>query len=278
MSRIMIDGSPGDTIPVTDRAIQYGDGLFETIAVREGRLELWRSHMERLRAGCERLGFGMPEPQLLLREARRLIQGQRHAVLKIILSRGVGGRGYLAPQSPVPTRILALHPWPEWPRESRSTGVAIRVCSTPLGLNPLLAGIKHLNRLEQVMARAEWRDPAIAEGVMSDIEGNLIEGTRSNLFLVRDGVLLTPDLSRCGVAGIMRGAVLEAARRRGIRCVTGRLQRSHLEQAQELFLTNSLIGIWPVRRVEGRYYPAPGEMTAMLQEDVEQIRSGSSTI
>ena len=273
MSRILVNGHPGGSVPAMDRAIQYGDGLFETIAVREGRPELWSAHMERLGTGCERLGISVPEPGTLLREALQLARGRECGVLKIILSRGGGGRGYCPPDSPSPTRIVSLHPLPEWPREFWSEGVVTRICATRLGLNGQLAGIKHLNRLEQVLARAEWQDPAIAEGLMLDFDGRLVEGTMSNLFLVRDGVLQTPDLSRCGVAGIMRGVVLEEARRRGIPCETGPLRREDLAFAQELFLTNSLIGIWPVRRVERRDYTTPGEITRLLQKDIEDIRS-----
>ncbi len=277
MSGILVNGLPGESVPATDRAIQYGDGLFETIALRRGRPELWSAHMARLRRGCERLGIGMPDPAVLLREALQLARGRERAVLKIILSRGSGGRGYRPPDTPSPLRILSLHPWPEWPREFWLEGVVTRICATRLGRNGQLAGIKHLNRLEQVLARAEWREPAIAEGLMLDSEGMLVEGTMSNLFLVREGVLQTPDLSRCGVAGIMREVVLEAAGRRGIPHEITSLRREDLELAHELFLTNSIIGLWPVRRVGCRDYAAPGRVTSLLQKDVEDTRSRVST-
>ncbi len=276
MTTLLVNGVSGDSVPAADRSIHYGDGVFETVAIRDGRPELWQQHINRLRKGCERLGFIAPDPELLAREVAQLSLDEEWAVLKIIVSRGSGGRGYRVPEEPSPSRILSLHPWPEWPDEYRSRGVQIRICNMRLGCNPQLAGIKHLNRLEQVLARSEWDDPAIAEGLMLDVEGHLVEGTMSNLFMVRNGVLLTPDLSRCGVAGIMRETVMAVAQRRGIRCEIGRFALSELEMAEELFLTNSIIGIWPVHRAETNDYSAPGEITALLQSDIENIRTSFS--
>ncbi len=271
MIAALVNGVSGDSISVTDRSVHYGDGVFETVAIRDGQPELWPQHVSRLRQGCERLGFAAPDSGLLAREAIQLSGNRERAVLKIIISRGGGGRGYRSPEKPSPSRILALHPWPEWPDEYYSQGIQARICNTRLGRNPQLAGIKHLNRLEQVLARSEWDDPAIAEGLMLDVEGQIIEGTMSNLFMVRNGVLLTPDLSHCGVAGIMREKVMAIARQRGIRCEIGRFVLSELEMAEELFLTNSIIGIWPVRRTDTGDYPAPGKITSLLQEGIKDI-------
>jgi len=272
----LVNGVSGGSVSAADRAIHYGDGVFETVAIRDGQPELWPQHINRLRKGCERLGFTAPDSDLLAREAAELFLHQERAVLKIIISRGSGGRGYCAPANPVPSRLLSLHPWPEWPDEYYSRGVQVRICNIRLGCSPQLAGIKHLNRLEQVLARGEWGDPAIAEGLMLDTNDQLVEGTMSNLFMVRNGILLTPDLSQCGVAGIMRETVMEVAQRRGIPCEIGRFALSELEMAEELFLTNSIIGIWPVHRADVCNYPAPGKITALLQSDIENIRTGSS--
>jgi len=128
--------------------------------------------------------------------------------------------------------------------------VAIRFCATPLSANPVLAGIKHLNRLEQVLARAEWQASEIAEGLMADEQGRVVEGTMSNLFVVSSGELWTPPVDRSGVAGVMRALVLDIALRQGIPARVREIRRPDLERADALFLTNSLIGIWPVRRLE----------------------------
>ncbi len=164
--------------------------------------------------GCARLGIAAPDAAQLRAETDALLAGAavERAVLKIILGRGPGGRGYRPPAGTRPTRILTLHPWPAGP----SHPAALRLCATRLGINPALAGIKHLNRLEQVLARAEPEDAAFDEGVMCDTEGRIVEAVQHNLFLVWDNALYTPPVHRCGVAGIMRALVLEAAAGQGI--------------------------------------------------------------
>ena len=259
---MLVNGEPAELISATDRGVAYGDGLFETVAVRDGAPELWREHLVRLAEGCGRLAI--PCPEEIEAEARGLCDGVERGVLKIIVTRGVGGRGYRPPEHPAPTRLLSIHPWPDYPGEWWRDGVTVRLCDTPLGANPRLAGIKHLNRLEQVLARAEWSDPAIAEGLMRDGDGRVIEGVMSNLFVVRDGGLLTPTLDRCGVAGVVRGAVMKMAASLGITCVEGEVREETLNRADELFLTNSVIGIWPVARLGERRRPV-GPVTRRLQ-------------
>ncbi len=249
--KALINGSETDCLAVTDRGLQYGDGLFETLAVRDGAPCLWHAHFDRLTRGADRLGISCPPRDLLLHEVRQLAGGESTGVLKIVLTRGSGGRGYGPPESPRPIRILTLHPWPDYPLDREEQGVEVIFCRTPLGENPVLAGLKHLNRLEQVLARSEWRDRGIAEGLMQDGRGRIIGGTMSNLFLVRDGRLLTPQLDTCGIAGTVRDLVLRIAGAFG-----GNLERdimrADLVTADGLFLTNALIGVWPVRRLGSR--------------------------
>ncbi len=264
----LINGIETLDIDAQDRGFQYGDGLFETLRIRAGRPCRWSLHLTRLAHGCGRLGLPMPDEALLRGEADRLCRGEAEGVLKIVLTRGSGGRGYRPPENPTPTRLLARFPVPDYPAENRTQGVAVRICNTRLGLNPALAGLKHLNRLEQVLARAEWRDIDIAEGLMQDIEGNIIEGTMSNLFVVQAGILRTPELSRCGVAGAMRARVMVEAEALGIPVAEDRLGLHDLTVADELFLTNSIIGIWPVRRLAGHDY-APGPLTTHLAATVD---------
>ena len=247
----LIDGVPADRIPVADRGLQYGDGLFETIAVVDGKPCLWDRHLARLREGCALLSIPPPPEDQLAAEALGLTRGMDRAVLKLILTRGEGGRGYRPPDPPLPRRILRRTPWPAYPDAWRSTGVRVRYCRTRLGHQPLLAGLKHLNRLEQVLARGEWNDPDIAEGLMLDLDGRVVEGTQTNLFVLQDGQLLTPALDRCGVAGVVRGLVLEAAWVLGFRVVEAALTPERLAAADALFLTSSLAGVWPVRELAG---------------------------
>ena len=264
MNKVIINGRMTDCVASSDRGLLYGDGLFETVAVVNGEPCYWQQHMQRLQTGCSRLGIEAVDERSLKEECRQLLAAVDRAVLKIIVTRGSGGRGYRVPERPAATRILQLHDWPDFPDACAQQGVAMRTCEMRLGHNPALAGIKHLNRIEQVMARREWDDTTIAEGLLLDLEGNLVEGTMSNLFLFRDGILLTPELQRCGVAGIMRSQVLAAAA--GLPVDTGirQLGMKDLEDADEVFICNSVIGIWPVIAVDDRKYPK-GTITSRIQ-------------
>jgi len=262
--KVLINGKTVDCVASTDRGLLYGDGLFETIAVVNGSMRHWPRHLCRLQAGCERLGIEAVDGAELAYECQSLAGAADKAVLKVIITRGTGGRGYRVPDRPAPMRIVQLHDWPVFPSACTERGIAVRVCNTRLGHQPALAGIKHLNRLEQVLARQEWEDADIMEGLLLDSAGYLIEGTMSNLFLVRDGTLLTPDLHRCGVAGIMRTRVLELADQLPIDVQIGPVAMGYLQAADEVFICNSLIGIWPVIAIDGRVYKK-GAMTAQLQ-------------
>ncbi|WP_153773505.1 aminodeoxychorismate lyase [Pseudomonas sp. MNR3A] len=260
-----IDGQPATAVNLQNRGLAYGDGLFETIAVRGGRPSLLSRHLERLALGCERLAIDIDLALVrdeLLRYASQLGEG----VAKLIVTRGDSQRGYAPAPGALARRILQGGPRPAYPAGNAEQGIGLFDCQTRLAQQPLLAGLKHLNRLEQVMARAEWQDSACAEGLMRDVQGHLIEGVYSNLFLVRDGVLLTADLSRCGVAGVMRAALLDEAPALGIEVRTGDLVQADLEAADEVFVCNSVYGIWPVRTVAALNLDWPaGPLTRKLQ-------------
>ena len=267
MSEVLIDGAPGAAIHVMDRGLAYGDGVFRTLAVSGGVPEFWPQHMAKLMADCARLGIPAPDPVALAADARKLLKGADRAVLKFIVTRGVGGRGYKPPDAPQPTRVALRAPFPAYTPELAARGVVMRLCDTRLGAQPRLAGVKHLNRLEQVLARAEWSDPEIAEGLMLDADGRAIEGVMSNLFVVTGGEVATPDLSRCGVAGMTRELLLESVR-------VSDVTLEEVWSADELFLTNSLIGVWPVRRLDGRDY-AVGPVTVRWAAALETLRKAS---
>ncbi len=254
MERVLVNGVETNRLPVTDRGLHYGDGLFETIAIRNGEPLLWSLHIQRLLEGCRRLSILPPDEQILLAEIASLAREKTRAVVKVMITRGSGGRGYRSDGATQPTRIVILYPWPDYPSAIWQSGVAIRLCHTRLGSNAQLAGIKHLNRLEQVLARSEWRDPAIFEGVVCNQQGLVIEATMSNLFLVKQGELITPDLQYCGVAGVMREAVLQQARQQGIATRITDVTVEELRSTDELFLTNAVIGVVPVVRFEDISY------------------------
>lgn len=258
-----IDGVPADAVNLQSRALAYGDGLFETIAVRAGKPSLLEYHLDRLALGCQRLAIDAD--LLLVRdEVCRYARALGDGVLKLILVRGDSQRGYAPAAGVAPRRILQGSPLPAYPAVHAERGVRLFPCTTRLAEQPLLAGLKHLNRLEQVLARAEWQDAEHAEGLMRDVSGRIIEGVYSNLFLVHGNALLTADLSRCGVAGVMRAALIEQAARDGIALRITDLTLQDLEQADEVFVCNSVYGIWPVRAFASLNWP-PGPLTRKLQ-------------
>jgi 4-amino-4-deoxychorismate lyase len=262
----LINGKPGEEIALHDRGFLYGDGLFETLAVRQGVPLLWDRHVQRLRRGAARLAIDAPSDTLLHAEAQEVCHGVTRGVLKIILTRGVSGRGYAPVTNGIPTRAVSLSPWPDYPSRHRTHGIAAQFCHTIIGRHPALAGIKHLNRLEQVLARAELGQ-GIAEGLMLDQQGAVIEGTMSNVFTVSRHTLVTPDLAHSGVEGVMRGLVLEQAAALSLPSRIATLTPEDILNAEEVFLTNSLIGLWPVRQIESKEYPT-GSITKRLQEAI----------
>jgi 4-amino-4-deoxychorismate lyase len=252
MDRWLINGVASVSLPVADRGLSYGDGLFETIAVRAGQCRFLAAHFDRLAEGCDRLGIPAPDRQQITDELGQLVAGTEHACAKIIITRGTGPRGYQPPKPCQPTRILGLQttsPVPDAP-----CGVRVRYCETLISRNPALAGIKTLNRLEQVLARAEWDDTRIAEGLMLNDRGNVVCGTMSNLFFTHAGILFTPDLHESGVSGIMRQMTLQVAQSHGVEVRELTVSKADLETADDVFLSNALIGIWPVVELNGQEY------------------------
>lgn len=264
-----INGVPAELVSVRDRGLAYGDGLFETVSVRQGRARLLERHLQRLELGCQRLGIPI-DAGVLHQEISSFAGNLDQGVVKLIVTRGDGMRGYAVPHPQQPLRILFSSPLPGYPLENQVKGVRLFSCATRLAVQPQLAGIKHLNRLEQVLARAEWQDACFAEGLMRDQSGRVIEGVFSNLFLVIQGKLVTADLSRCGVAGVMRAELIERAARLQIRCEVRDIAYTELQTAKEVFLCNSLYGIWPVRELAQHYW-AVGDLTRALQTNLHDL-------
>ncbi len=280
-----INGEPQMQVDASDRGLRYGDSLFETIAWRDGRLEWLARHVERLRAGAMRLRLDLPNATRLTQQIQQdvaaLLQDAAQpaqAVIRIQITRGTGGRGYNIDGATAPLRIASLHVWPWLDGAGKPRILAparVRFCSQTLAAQPALAGIKHGNRLEQILARMEWGGADASgwdEGLMSDAEGRIIEGTMSNLFIIHQGALHTPALDRCGIAGIVRGVVIDLAERLSIPVRIGTLNRVFLERAQALFLSNSLAGIWPVGQLGERALQPDAEAQALL----DQLQRGLS--
>ena len=260
--RRLVNGSDTAGIALDDRGLQYGDGLFETMAATDGRVRHLALHLARLEEGCRRLGIPMPSRGLLEEECGRVLEGLGNGTVKLIVTRGPGPRSYRPPAEPTVTRIVTSAA--PRARSDALTPIVVRLCQTRLGQNPLLAGLKHLNRLEQVMASAEWDDPAIAEGLMLSMDGRLVCATAANVFLVVGGRLLTPAIRDCGVSGVMRQVVLTAAGELGIPVGIEDLRPEILDTADEVFLTNAVAGIRPVGALMGvRKWPV-GDITKRL--------------
>lgn len=265
---VLVDGLATAAVAATDRGLAFGDGVFRTLAVRAGRPLNWRWHWLRLCADCAALGLPVPDEGGLLEELRQVAPAE--ATAKVIVTRGAATRGYrIVPGQPATRVVVAFAPPAYDPMLARE-GVRVRRCGLVLSQQPLLAGVKSLNRLENVLARSEWDDPAIAEGLLADAEGRVVEGTMSNVFMVRGGRLATPGLSRCGVVGAQRERVRQLLAADGIGCEERDIAWAELEAADEVFLTNSLIGVWPVARLDGRRFavgPVARRAQALIAAD-----------
>lgn len=268
---ILVNGVAADSVAATDRGLAYGDGVFRTLQARRGRLQCWNRQYRKLAHDCAALGIHCPAEELLAKELAQAVTPSGDEVVKIIVTRGSGVRGYAPPPSPSPTRIIMTASLPVYPEEFASAGVKVRWCRTRLSYQPRLAGVKHLNRIENVLARAEWSDPAVPEGLMLDEDGHVIGGTMTNLFLMEGGNLVTPGLSRSGVAGVTRERVLEAAGVLGASCREEPVSQARLLDADEALLVNSVIGVWQIRECGDRGWK-PGAFTGRVRKWLDEER------
>jgi 4-amino-4-deoxychorismate lyase len=257
---VLVNGIPDGRLSALDRGLHFGDGLFETIACTQGRARFVSLHVARLAEGCRRLNITADVP-VLRHEIEHAAAGA-NALIKLIVTRGAAtARGYGRSGQETATRVLLRYPWP---KDDGPQAVRVRIATLRLGENPALAGLKHLNRLEQVLARSEVPAAEAAELLLFSSSGRLVSGTMSNVFIVRSGRLITPRVDVCGVAGVMRRVVLREAAKAGMEAEEGVLSESDLNAADEIFLTNARIGIWPVSAVGSRTL-APGSITPRLQ-------------
>lgn len=244
---ILINGAPGECIQATDRGLMYGDGVFRTLLMRAGQPFCWQRQFARLQADCQALKIECPDFATLTQELAWIGVAEPDCVAKIIVTRGIGLRGYAPNSGAAPTHIVMSSPLPLYPDACFAEGIKLHVCDLRLSRQARLAGVKHLNRLENVLARMEWDDPAITEGLLLDATGNVIEATMSNLFMVKGGTLHTPDLSHSGVAGVTRDRIMELSPALGLALAVGDYTLDFLLQADELVLCNSVMGALQVK-------------------------------
>lgn len=248
---ILINGVERDTIDARDRGLMYGDGVFRTLPLRNRQAVCWQRQYAKLAADCAALSLSCPERHDLENDFMRIAATEPDCAVKIVVTRGAGARGYALPSAPIPNRLVMSSPLAAH-SAVRERGINVRLCQTRVILQARLAGVKHLNRLDSVLARSEWDDPDIAEGLMLDPDDNIVQGTMANVFMAERGMLVTPVLNNAGVAGVQRERVLELARTRGLAASVEVISLQRLLAASEVFLTNSLIGLWPVARIDRR--------------------------
>lgn len=261
---MLVNGLPSDVLSVEDRGLLYGDGVFETILCESGRPILLAGHTQRLENGCRRLGLPKQELPTILADIRDIAK-QDDCVVKVIITRGARQRGYAYDeQDNTSTRIVYRDDVPTIPVDYYRHGIQLTKCEYTLPDNTQLAGIKHLNRLDQVMARSEW-DKEFQEGVMFANDGRVIEGTMTNIFIESNQQWLTPKLENSGILGVMRQWVMRNCYHADMECVETDIQLSDLQNAQSIFVCNSVVGIWPVAKFAGKHYELSKAVTTMIQ-------------
>ena len=268
---ILVNGRPEHGVDARDRGLAYGDGVFRTLRTESGQPLWWPDHYAKLAADCAALALECPDEAELHSEVCQVAEAEQ-GVVKIILTRGVGARGYAPPPRQASTRIVLSALLPDYAHAATPDAVVARWCTLRLARQPRLAGIKHLNRLENVLARAEWDEPAIFEGLLCDDSGMVVSGVMSNLFWISQGELFTPDLSACGVAGVARTRLLRAATRLGIPIHIDRYPPAAILAADEVMICNSVIGLRRIARLDDASWPAAGwteQLKTALYENVD---------
>ncbi len=245
---VLVNGQPSTTVSANDRGLLYGQTLFETIAVVNAQPRLLEAHLQRLEASTKSLliPLNINNIDSDIEVISDFFNASHNAVLRVTISMGSGGRGYANPELPSVTRIVSLHDYPKHPAKLATHGITLGLSPVKLAQQPLLAGLKHGNRLEQVMARSQWQTDW-NEALLCDQSGNVIEGTQSNIVVLKGDQALSPKLDQCGVEGVMKGWVLSQLKDAGFSCRAVRLSLQDIIEADEVMLTNSVIGIWPVK-------------------------------
>lgn len=261
MHTYLINGSFDHAISPFDRGFAYGDGVFRTLVMRDGLPENWPLHYQKLVADCGAIGIVCPSAELLMSDLQQLflpdgLTENHLAIAKIIITRGEGERGYAPPAVTMPLRVVIKTAIPQYPEENFVNGVSLYVCETRLAHQPRLAGIKHLNRLENVLARMEWNDPTITDGIMLDADNNVIECTSANIFARFGDVLLTPSLHQCGVAGVTRQRIMNIAHLLSLKIAVETFNVEKLLSADEAMICNSLYGAWQIREIQHKTWQA----------------------
>ena len=282
----LINGVFSNKVSVFERGLAYGDGLFETMTWQNfnsdeypNQVEFWTRHLQRIFIGCRTLSIKPPNSKILNNYKNKILKkanilGLNKGILKIIISRGIGGRGYKYDKDIKPTIIFLAFPFSKYPEKFYKKGVSVRFCDSRLSSNENLVGLKHLNRLDSVLARAEWSNQKIFEGLFCDDKENIIEGTMTNIFLVRKNTLYTPEIKESGINGIMRQVIIENYKNFFDQIKITKIRRGNIREFQQIFLTNSVLKIMPVAKIEENKFSVLGKIKEIidyyeLQENLE---------
>lgn len=244
----LINGKKVDVLPANDRGLQFGDGCFTTARVRAGQVVMLAQHVQRLKIACERLFINFSQWEVLADEMRQQAQSHKEGALKVIITRGKGGRGYSATGCRDTTRIVSVSPFPAHYARWRDEGVTLALSPIRLGRNPSLAGLKHLNRLEQVLIRSHLEQTDADEALVLDSDGWLTECCAANLFWRKGNDVFTPRLDQAGVNGIMRQHCIAMLARSPFHVVEVSMRPEALRDADEVLICNALMPLVPVRR------------------------------
>ena len=257
-NQYLINGKPSAGLSVNDRGLAYGDGVFRTFLVNNGVPHHWELQYQKLSQDCQALGISCPNNDVLTSDIKTLFNDGTDAIAKIIVTRGESSRGYAVPNDIQANRVVIKSAMPIYPLNNQTQGVNLHLCELKLGLQPKLAGVKHLNRLENVLARMEWKDASITDGLLLDSNDNVIECTMSNIFARYGNELITPSLEECGVAGIARARIIENTKRFNLDMKIEALKLNKLMQADEIIICNSLFGAWQVVSFNGKQWAKQG--------------------
>jgi len=264
-NQYLINGKPSAGVSTLDRGLAYGDGVFRTFLVKNGVPHHWALQYQKLSQDCQALEITCPGNGELLSDIETLFNQTTDAVAKIIVTRGESSRGYAVPAGIQANRVVLKLAPPTYPLSNQTQGVNLHLCELKLGIQTKLAGVKHLNRLENVLARMEWSDTKIADGLMMDCDDNVIECTMSNIFARFGKKLITPSLDQCGVAGIARDRIIQSAKRFNLDVKIEALKLDKLMQADEIIICNSLFGAWQVVSFNGKQWAKQG-LDSQLRE------------
>ncbi|MFY8272572.1 aminodeoxychorismate lyase [Pseudoalteromonas sp. SSDWG2] len=251
MTKTIINGDPAGVIDISDRGLNYGDGFFTTAKVCARQIELWPLHQQRLASCAKRLGFGELDFCALDKDINQLLEGDttQHSVLKVMYTRGNGGRGYTPPSDAQPTRVVRLLPYPESYHEIGKVGVTLSVAKTRLAQQPLLAGLKTLNRLEQVFIKQEAAQQSSDDLLVLDTTDNVIETSSANLVMYHQGQWFTPELTQAGIQGVYLSHLQHR-----LAITSCKLSLAQLFTMEAVFCCNSLMGLVPVTRIAHHSY------------------------